>query len=314
LADLTQAAASDPSRRVMWAASSEGVELSWAAVSGVSEYRVSRDGRLLTVVRGTHYRDQGVRPGTEVQYVVESVDPPKARVDFPGRTWGLSVSVPKTSSSDAVGMQAAAAVKQAAAVAPAYTIATYETFIPQQYIAVPIVGCSYHGGYWGHSFTGDNRGWGTMPGSSFKTKSTAFVLWNEGGRLIANNYVGATHVVSTRTHQLVATKTASASGLSITRMKGNSSQAELAFRIHAQNPFCGGPQAIDAGFNMVVTRSGSFTILSGWHKLMPNHQLWIATNLSRAWTRAYARSYFNELCLINNLCPPAALRGTSGRY
>ena len=317
VADLTGATEADPSLRVMWAASREGVDLSWAALSGVSEYRVSRAGKLLAVVRGTTYRDQGVLPGTNVQYIVESVNPANAPANFPGRTWGLSVSVPKTSASDAVGMQAAA-VKQAAAVAVITgSTAVYETFIPQPYIAVPLAGCSYRGGYFGHDFTGDNRGWGSSPFASYKTKSIAYYNWLRG-TLTPTNYVGASHVVNHRTKKLVATKTAPNSGMSVTLLSKSSTRVAVAFRIKAVNPFCTGfpKNSIEAYFDLAIYKSGSFTLYKGWHKLMPNHQLWMTTtNPTNPWHSVYRRGLRHESCLLdipNPVCRTSMF--ATGRY
>lgn len=319
LADLSAAAAADPSKRVMWTASSEGVDLSWAALSGVSEYRVSKGGTFLAVVRGTHYRDQSVLPGAQVDYVVQSVDPAKARSDFPGRTWGLSVSVPRVSSSDAVGMQAAV-VKLAAAVRYVkYSTAIYETFIPQQYIMVPPVGCEFRG----YDFTGDNRGFGSGPGSvygqTFKTFSGALVDWNRRAVSTAN-VVGASHVVDRRTKKLVSTRTASNSGMSVTKTFQNDSWVGLAFRIRATIPFCTGfpSNSIQANFNLMMYKSGSYLITEGWHKLMPNHVLWLMTDLRSTWTMAYAREWRSPACLLDTKSPwewcRAYMGGYTGKY
>ena len=311
LADLSAAAAADPSKRVMWAASSEGVDLSWAALSGVFEYRVSKGGKFLTIVRGTHYRDQGVLPGAQIEYVVQSVSPAKSRIDFPGRTWGLSVSVPKVSSSDAVGMQAAA-VKLAAAVKYVkYSTAVYETFIPQKYIMVPPAGCEYRG----YDFTGDNRGFGSGPGSSYKTSSNAVVDWNRRAVYTSNN-VGASHVVDRRTKKLVATRTASASGLSVTKTFQNDRWVSLAFRIRATIPFCKGfpSNSIQANFNLTMYKSGSYLITEGWHKLMPNHVLWLTTDLRSSWIRAYAREWRSPVCLLDTNASWEWCRANMGGY
>ena len=307
VADLTMATAADPSMRVMWAASREGVDLSWAALSGVSEYRVSKGGKLLAVVRGTHYRDQGVLPGAQIQYIVQSVNPAKA-VANSGRTWGLSVSVPTTSSSDALGMQAAAARQVAAAAAITYSTALYETFIPQKYISVP-PGCSY----FGNDFTGDNRSWGSGPGNSYKTWSAAVVDWNRGATVSSAQAVGASHVVNRKTKKVIATKTASTSGMSITVAKRASDSVTLAFRIKATIPFCTGfpKNSIEANFNLVLTRSGMWIIPSGWHKLMPNHQLWLMTNKS-GWTRGYYRGLVSPICLLD--APFAKCKGDMGGF
>jgi hypothetical protein len=69
-------------------------------------------------------------------------------------------------------------------------------------------------------------------------------------------------------------------------------------------------------FVLTVTRSGSWVIISGSHRQMPNHELYIAHGglAAERWTTAYARSYASVECLVAVLCERVSMTGFSGTY
>jgi len=187
-------------------------------------------------------------------------------------------------------MQAVAFSQAAAVAAITMSSVIYETFIPPGIPASPPLGCGpYNGSTF--SFKGDNRGF-LANDVRYRTRSSVNIFWLAGGAIDAHNSVGATHVVRTATKAVLATRTTSTAGMSIKRLAlSNSSHVDLRFNISATNPFCTGiPNSIESVFTLIVTRSRSWSIISGSHKLMPNHELYLS-GTGGGFVRAYARSF-----------------------
>ncbi|WBQ07362.1 hypothetical protein [Kribbella sp. CA-293567] len=314
IADLSLAGAEDARDRALWAASSEGVQLSWGSDATVREYRVSRDGELLSVVTGSSYFDGSATPGSEATYLVQAV--PKEDVEGEGRTWSLNVPVPKSSGSDLSALKQEAEQTAAAVAAIDKSSVTYKTFIPQQYLSAPPVGCGSYSGS-AYSFGGDNRTW-SQTSTAYRTRQIVSVNWLSSASLETSNVNGATKVYRTSNKQLISTKTASNSGMSIRKLAGSTTaKADLRFTLDSTNPFCTGiPNSISAVFTMIVTRSGNWSITSGSHKQMPNHEIYMGRHTAGypRYTTAYRRAYLSPQCLVAVNCRRANMGGFSGTY
>lgn len=315
VADVSMAAERDPRGRAMWAAARNGVTLSWGSVAGVKEYVVSRDGVQLATVKGRKYRDTTADPGGQYEYVVESVLPADAGPDFPGRTWGFLVTVPHAEATDVAGLQDAAAELIVAAAANTETSVVNETFIPQAYISAPQTGCTYNGS--SYSFKGDNRGY-VANSAKYRTRLAAYINWSSGGAVSAYKSVSSTSVHRTSDKGLIATTTASSANMSLTRLAASTStSADLRFIVNAQNPFCTSfGNAIEGAFTMTVKQAGTWSIISGSHRQMPNWEIYITRGglAAPTWTTVYQRSYASVLCLVAIACTSANMSGRVGSY
>lgn len=313
IADLSMTSAQDPEGSAAWAATSESVQLIWAQVEGVKSFQVRKDGVPLGEVKGNSFTDTDVVAGQQVEYVVQGSD--GASVEANGRTWGLAVTVPSASGKSLDSMEAAAEAQITAAADTAQTSVVHETFIPQAYLTAPPLGCgSYNGS--SYSFGGDNRGYAANS-SRYRTRLVAYVNWTAAGAVSTYKSVGSTSVYRTSTKALLSTRTASTSQMNIARLALSSSTlADLRFTYVATKPSCTSfPNAIEGAFTMSVTRSGSWRIISGSHRQMPNTELYISRGglASTAWTTAYQRSYASTACLLAFACERANYTG-SGTY
>lgn len=302
IADMSLA--NDGSAAAMSTVTSAGVDLSWRKTPGAVSFDVSRDGVLVANTPGDSFRDTTrLAPGRHDYKIV----PHLATADVNAVTWGLQVNIP-TSFTESTSKQLAEAVQPMAA--RAGTSVGYDTFIPQKYIAAPPTGCTYSGSK--YVYGGDDRGF-QASGYPYRTSLYGRINWTNGGTLSTQKKVGTTHVYKASNHALVAQKTASASKLSLTKLAGGTSSAvTLRFSLSAGNPFCQKfPNAIQGVFTMHITRAGSWSITSGTHTQMPNHEVYIGDG---RWTMAYERSYASLYCLINFACERANMTGFYGSY
>lgn len=307
LTDGTESAVADLSLRsagALSAATSSFVDLSWSAVPGVHEYVVLENGKLIGRTADLSFRDLSVSPGP-VYYVVQTVNP---TAEFSGRTWGLSVTVPDAKSTDSAGIVKAAGTQTTALAAASYskTIVQWQTFIPQAQIDAPPVGCDYGNGY---AFKGDNRGY-LASGYPYRTKVQANITWSSSS-MVASNGIGTTHVIKKSTGAVVDQATASSSGLTVSKLSGTTSTMDLRFNTKAGNPFCSA-NSIDGAFTITVTKAGSYSIISGSHRQMPNHEVYISNGSN--WVTVYKKNYLDPICLVSMACASAQMGGTYGTY
>lgn len=304
LTDVSLLESESEDEPAMWAASADFVDISWSPLPGISEYLVFKEDILQAQVTETSYRDVEVSPGQEIFYRIEAVLPTP---ESEGRTWGLMAAVPDASPSDAPEMQEA--LDEQVSIMATRSLATvqHQTFIPQSRLSAPRVGCSYGSSY---KFGGDNRGF--QASGSSRTRVQANISWANNGSMSTSKSVGATRVYNSSGKQ-VASRTASSSGLSVKKLAlSNRTSIDLRFNVSAANPFCSASAAISAAFTMNVTRSGSWSIISGQHRQMPSHEIHIHSGTR--WVSAYRRSYASATCLVNIACPTASMAGRYGSY
>jgi hypothetical protein len=287
----------------MWAASSGFVDISWAAIDRVSRYVVFRDEVLIADSKFTSYRDIDVKPGQIIHYRIVASAP-----DGSGRTWGMVAVVPASAPSQRLALESEFAAQAATSALYSSAVIQYQTFIPQPKIDAPLLGCTYNDPY---DYGGDNRGY--LPsGYPFKTRLQATVDFTDSGSVSYSRSVGTTRVYSS-TGVLVNQATASSSGMTVARLAGSTaSTVDTRWNVDVRNPFCSAG-SIAAVFTLTVTRSGSWAIISGSHKQMPNHEIYIHSNVG-GWVTIYRRTYASVFCLINGACSNASMSGFVGVY
>ncbi len=292
----------------MVAVTAEFVDLSWAALPAIDEYRVYRDDSLVTQLAATSFRDANVEPGKAYAYRIEAVLPD---VDASGKIWGLVAVIPETEAGDALAL--GAEFQQMATVLASYNTAAimHQTFIPQDKISAPPAGCTYNAP---NQYGGDDRGF--LPsGYPSRTLLRAEVGFSGSGTVTTTSAsIGATKAYNS-SGTLLDTKTATGTTLTATRLAASSgTSVDVRFVIDATNPFCTSvPNSISAVFTMTVTKSGAWSIISGLHKQMPNHELYLHGD-SVGWVTAYQRTYASAYCLVNGACPNASMSGYYGYY
>jgi hypothetical protein len=304
LADLSLLQGATLDAPAMWAATPDYVDLSWGAIAGVSKYWVFKDGAELVTTSDLAIRDTNVKPGQHVSYRIVAA-PDVEGAD--GRTWGVVAVVPANSGKELVEDLSS----QVAALAT-YTTATiqHQTFIPMAKLDAPPAGCTYN---YPNQFGGDNRGY-LASGFPYRTRLQATVNFSGSGTMTYTRTVGATHAYNS-SGTLLGTSTASSSGMTVTKLAGSTATSmSLRFNLDAGNPFCTGiPNSISAVFTLNITNSGSWSITSGVHKQMPNHELYIHSNVG-GWVTAYQRTYASAYCLVNGACANANMTGYYGTY
>lgn len=296
------------------ATGASSVDLSWQGYGPGARYVVSRDGEDIAALGAgvTSFHDTRLQAGSHHSYRVAPILPkggnPKARA------WGMQVTVPTVrKGEDQLSAQRRQAVQQASAAAVAKTTTvTWETFIPQKRIDAPLAGCDY-----GHNFqfAGDGHGF-DWKASSYRTALNAVITWSSK-KVAGYKAIGASHVYVKSTGKLVATKTASDKDMVAKKLGSGGNYVDIRLVTHATNPFCKGlggvKGAIDGALSMHVTTSGNWSIISGTHRLMPDHYIYIY-NGGKV-TDVYKRSYANAACLAGSVaCPQADLTGHYGTF
>lgn len=259
-------------------------------------------------------------PTDETQVVnADTIAPTPQDYDLSGgRSWGHTVQVPYASSSTDVVNEASNMAAAAAAIT--YTNVQHTAFIRQAYIDGPPRGCGAYNNSINpfvartYKFGGDNRSF-QVSSSRFRTRLTARVYWTTySGILSYTRGVNASKVYRVDTGAFVATRQASAVGIRASKLAASTPKAvDIRMRMESGNAFCTGiPNTIAAVYTMTVTRTGSWSIISGSHKRMPAHEIYI--NRGSAWRPIYQTQEANPACLVNGACPNAFLGGRRGNY
>lgn len=292
------------------AASAHEVRLVWSAAPEVGGYVVLRDGRVQDRLPAgsSEFDDHTVAPGHVYEYIVSPIVPEQATGQFP--VWGMRVSVPLPAS--ASESPAHAATRQAVATATATAAAStttlsWDAFIPQAKIDAPSTGCQYGSGY---QFGGDNRSW-DWTSSRYRTALNAVITWSTKA-VSGYTSVRATTVYKKSTGALVATKTASSSGLSAYKLGDGSGRVDIRMVNHASNPFCSFG-AIDGAITFNIYQNGNWAIRSGSFRRMPNHEIYIYNG--GAVTYLIKAPYQSVYCLIGPAaCDSMDVTGYYGTY
>lgn len=292
------------------AATSKYVDLSWKSTRNRT-YTIVKDGKVIGATEGSSFRDSQVTQGSTVEYQIYTETSSNGTLAKDEATVrGFEVKVPKANAdlaAEAATLNARAAVN--------YSMASlrYRTFIPQAKIDAPSVGapgisCSYKSGY---QFGGDNRGFKSEGGTS-RTDQTANIRFNGAGLIGSSKSMGATTVYKKSTGKQVAKKTASTKDMSIKQLGKDSAGVDLRVSVKAGNPFCTG-NSIQGAFTITINKNATYRIVSGSHRLMPNHEVYL-TSVTGGWKKAYQRKYLHATCLVAWACPEGSMTGYYGSY
>jgi hypothetical protein len=176
------------------------------------------------------------------------------------------------------------------------TLLRYQTFIPEQYVSAPSVGCSYSGDY-DYYFAGDNRSF--TPGSSkFRTRMDVKVDWATGQTPLLTKTVGTTHVYQlyNGVYSLKDQQTAPSSSMQILNASVSSSTATFEMKQDVVNPFCTA-NGIYFDFAVRINRSGGYS-LTGSRLIIPDHEIYIMDSDASTWTSILqADHYWFFACL-----------------
>ncbi|MFE1769648.1 hypothetical protein [Streptomyces sp. NPDC059008] len=286
------------------------VDLSWKGYAPDARYVVSRgDKDIASLGAGvTTFHDTTVKPGATYDYRVTPILPEGGNPD--SRAWGMKVTTPTSDSRQALRTAAVNRAKSSAAAS--MTTVTWMTFIPQKRINSPGAGCDYGSKF---QFGGDGHGFNWKSGK-YRTSLNAVVTWSSK-KVQGFADIGASHVYVKSTGRHVATKTASGRSMKAKKMGSGSNYVDVRMVTHATNPFCKGlagvKGAIDGALSMHLTKGGNWSIISGKHRLMPNHHIYIY-NGGKV-TNVYTRKYANAMCLVGSAtCPEADLTGYHGKF
>ncbi|KAL6710126.1 hypothetical protein ACN47E_009917 [Coniothyrium glycines] len=294
-------------RGALSATGADFVDLSWDPLSPTTSYMITRDGdALVTLSPGTtSYRDITVTPGSTYRYDIIPVLAETTPNDDIER-WSLQVHIAPSDTNITTHISSLAA-----RAAPTTTL-SWITFIPEARINAPTVAgvalCGYGSGY---QFGGDGHGF-DWTASSYRTAAHALITWSNKA-VTGHTAVGTTHVYEKSSGKLVSHKTASKADMVVKKLPAAVGESvDIRMVTHAKNPYCPAG-AIDGAFTATVTKSGSWSIRSGEHRLMPNHHVYIYDGGKV--TDVYKRKYANAACLVGAAtCQLASMGGLYGTY
>lgn len=248
--------------------------------------------------------------GSDYSYRIETVANDAVTTDADAiQVLGLLARVPEGNDTTLVAAQSAQAAVAAAASSTAAWVDA-RTFIPQAKVDVPKAGCEYGSGY---QFGGDNRSY-SANSSKYRTRVLANIRFDSNNPRLSGSStsIGTSHVYRKSTGALVATRTASASGLSVRELGSDGDQVDLRFSIQVRMPFCS-IGSIAGAFTMNVYKNGNWAIRSGSHRQMPNWEVYAGWAGGSNHT-VYQRGYANAACLIQWACPETQMGGYTGDF
>lgn len=295
-------------RGALLATGTDYVDLSWENLGGGREFHIFRNDALIARTTDDSLRDGSVQPGFEYEYRIETVLPEGASPSEDEATIrGFSVMVPVSTNYGDEAQER----EQTLAVRAAYSGSTvrYRTFIPEAKIKAPNVGCGNYKGNQGYQFAGDNRGFAPSKGTS-KTSLNANIRWDGRGMIGSSKSIGSTKLY--KNGKLHSTKTASSKDVWVKQLGKTKNDVDLRFSVKATNPFCPKFNSIQGVFTITVTKNGSYGIISGSHRQMPNHEIYVSSIVG-GWKTVYQRKHGSATCLVAGACPEARISG-SGKY
>ncbi len=183
-------------------------------------------------------------------------------------SWGYEIRTP--SSSFAANPVAEAEVVYGT-LASNITNVVWKTFIPTARVdgnLLMSLTCTYGAGY---QYGGDNHGF-TWYAASNRTFVQASVNWATKA-VTSMKDVAATHVYNSAGTN-IAVGLANDSGMSAKKSSSGSNFVDVRLVTHASNPYCK-LGAIDDAFSMHLTDTGSWSFISGNHRPVPNHMVYI---------------------------------------
>lgn len=271
------------------ATTSRTFSLAWE--SSAENHFVYRNGVEIAHTTKPSFRDQGLMPGTDYTYSIESINNDglvSTRV-IPITTLKPGEGLSKSSQVDLLTYQ------------PYVSQSLYRTFIPESRVSLGFAetwacGQAFQ---FNRTFGGDNRGYVTPPANApwdSTSSRTSIALNVNWGSPAPYDISWVKSVGTTRLYEgsiLIEDRTASDSGIQVTEASSSSSYAQARVKHDVGNPFC---IAGSIQYNVMFRwyRSGSFQVV-GWYQPTPNHEIyggWDRGNGMVTW-RQFAR-YDNE--------------------
>ncbi|MBE1875373.1 hypothetical protein [Myceligenerans pegani] len=97
-------------------------------------------------------------------------------------------------------------------------------------------------------------------------------------------------------------------------LASDSEFVDIRVRLQGHTAFCPIGNSVEGAFTITVTRAGNYAILSGQHRQMPNHEIFLTSFGEGSTTIVYQRQYASPVCLVNWACPLAEMGGYQGTY
>lgn len=215
-------------------------------------------------------------------------------------TWGIPVTVPLDETLSA----ATTAATTAAVASPSQTTFRYRAFIQDAYVSAPQIACTTPTGT--YRFKGDNRTWSPSAGSH-RVQATAYFNWTSSTMTTARSVGDTVRQVKNSSGVWVneTPKNAGTSGITLTNKAMSSTAGRLYMKIAVSNPFCNTAVTLPiyAELQIDVRRSGSYAIISGTRRPVPNHEAYLRRDAATAWTAILSRTNAGFGCLaVVNTC------------
>lgn len=184
-----------------------------------------------------------------------------------------------------------------AAILPSVTTVRNMTFIPEDWVTAPFLGCS---SFLNYEFKGDSRTWSTSS-SAFRTKFDVAVDWNGGPGLTSTRTVGQTTLWHNVFGNRVLEKSATASNSSMVLTSISKTSTEVKFKTYQDvtNPICfdAFTNGIFFNLNWTVSRLGSYSV-QGTYMPVPNHEAYISSSSTPSWVTVFQTVHQPFECLM----------------
>jgi hypothetical protein len=187
---------------------------------------------------------------------------------------------------------------------PTTTRLRYQTFIRGKHIEVNASSNCLPFLTWGkrHAFGGDNRGF-SPDSARYRTKFDVRIDWLSNGNQVATTDVGESKTFEWNDDLLTSdkwvetdSKTQSTAGMGLTTLSQNSSLVHFKMDHSISDPFCVVVNPISYNLDVYVSRAGTYTIV-GTRNRVPDHEVYIRTNVNTNWTVIYQRYNYSYNCL-----------------
>jgi hypothetical protein len=187
---------------------------------------------------------------------------------------------------------------------PTTTRLRYQTFIREKYIEVDASSNCIPFLTFGEriAFGGDYRSF-SPDSARYRTKFDVRIDWLSNGNQVATTDVGESKTYKWNEKLLTSDKwvetgsmTQSTSGMGLTTLSQNSSLVHFKMSHSIRDPFCIVVNPISYDLDVYVSRAGTYTIV-GTRNRVPDHELYIRTNVNTNWSVIYQRHNYSYRCL-----------------
>lgn len=187
---------------------------------------------------------------------------------------------------------------------PSATRLRYQTFIRAKYVEVDSSSNCIPWLTWGtrHAFGGDNRDF-NPDSSQYRTRFDVRIDWLAGGSQVALTSVGQSKtyewndiLAGSDKWQQTGEKTQSTAGMGLTSISETPSLVHFKMDHNISDPFCLWVNPVSYNLDVYISRSGTYTI-TGNRNRVPDHEVYIRTDVKPTWTVIYQRETYSYNCL-----------------